>query len=366
MIFVDPPSYHYYQNKLFNSSDFCLDGRCDPIKRVAAYFNTNGVSIKTSDYLLRAGLSMEGGADFYSFGMLNHRKLLGDKNIKFRAFVIHEPPVVAPRFYKILPELTNVFEKVYIYNTHGDGYSLVDVDQNKLRKFYLPMPYCDVQQPFWDKKDRARKIVIINSIQNPWVFRMVDMTSVQSPLRFGLNSVKEICNPQFGRGELYSKRIEAMVALARLDSIDLYGRGWGEWCSPRTAWLPYWRNRKLLTSIWRGSCTSKFEILSRYTYCLAIENMDFAGFVSEKIIDCLYAGTVPLYFGAKDIADYIPKDAYIDCKNFASWDEMWEAVKDIPEKRIQEMREVGRDFLRSKMGKKFYNSFQEIFGVTEI
>ena len=42
----------------------------------------------------------------------------------------------------------------------------------------------------------------------------------------------------------------------------------------------------------------------------------FAGYISEKIFDCFFAGTVPLYLGAPDIEDYIPADTFIDLRQF--------------------------------------------------
>lgn len=51
---------------------------------------------------------------------------------------------------------------------------------------------------YWTKGGRLNRVVVING--NP--------------------------KPQSYAGELYSKRIEAMATLAKLDAVDLYGTGW--------------------------------------------------------------------------------------------------------------------------------------------
>jgi hypothetical protein len=87
------------------------------------------------------------------------------------------------------------------------------------------------------------------------------------------------------------------------------------------------------------------------------------GYVTEKIFDCLYAGTIPLYLGAKDIDNLIPTDAYIDCRKFMSLDEMWYEIGKMPESKIRAMREAGRSYLNSKEFVKHHNS---LLAVVEI
>jgi hypothetical protein len=41
------------------------------------------------------------------------------------------------------------------------------------------------------------------------------------------------------------------------------------------------------------------------------------GYITEKIFDCFYAGTVPIYYGASDISDFIDPKSFIDYQNFS-------------------------------------------------
>lgn len=335
-IFLAPSSDHYGKDQLFNDGDALLnrDGVLVPYIRLSKQILAQGHIIHTSDYMHKHqdnGLRLE----YYSLGKIENDRLISKKNIDRRAFLLLEPPVVAPHLYRALPSLTACFEHVYLHNVHGDGYSLEGIEIKKLRKFYWPLPYKDALEPLWSKKERMRRIVVINGSHNP-----------KSRVR-----------------ELYSKRIEAMVNLARLGVVDLFGYGWNRWWSAKSMWLPYWSNRRTLMSIYQGSCPSKFDILSRYDFCLCFENMSMDGYITEKLFDCLFVGTIPLYLGAPDVKQFIPEDAYIDCSRYHSWEEMWKDIKDLTDKEIESMREAGRDFLRSETALRYYQSLEEIFEV---
>ena len=335
-IVVDPSSAHYFENKLFDISDSTLnrDGTLLPFHRLRAALQAQGIAINTVDLLLQDKISAQ-SHDYYSLGMLDNIPALeGRKDIVFKGFLIMEPPIVAPELYAALPELTRQFENVYIHNTIDDGYSLTGVDQSKLRKLYWPQPNVGVIEPYWSNSDRSNRVVVINGSHKP-------------KLRLA---------------ELYSKRIEAMVVLADLGVVDLYGRGWERWWSRNSLWIPYWLNRRKLMSIYRGECASKYEVLSQYRFCLCFENMEMTGYITEKIFDCFYAGTIPVYWGAPDIHKLIPPEAYIDARKFSSWGNLWAAVSNITAAEANIMREVAKDFLNSRKFLTYFDSLENIIG----
>ncbi|MBT8558149.1 hypothetical protein G6712_04080 [Polynucleobacter paneuropaeus] len=334
-IYIDPPSPAYYEDRLFDVSDKVLnrDDALIPFFKLRTVQKLKGVEVHTADFLM-AQNNREHASEYYSLGVLdNYKALLNRADVRMKAFVIFEPPVVDPRLYKALPELTAAFEHVYVHNIIGDGYSLKGVDTSKLRQLYWPQPRNEVIEPCWVRTERRDRIVVINGNHIP----------------------RKVFN------ELYSKRIEAMTSLAKLGVVDLYGRGWAKWWSRASMWLPYWKNRKTLMSIYKGACASKYEVLSQYKFCLCFENMAMKGYVTEKIFDCLYAGTIPLYLGATDIQDLIPEDIYIDCRKFSSWQEMYRSVECISPHEIQQMRENGKSFIQSAQGAKYYNSLIKVF-----
>lgn len=331
-VFLDPSYQVFNEDRLFGDPALNRDNCLAPFVRLKRYLESHNIEVHTADYFVSHNAS-SAISDYYSFGILNnYRDLHLRPNVNLKAFIISEPPVIAPEHYSALRELTIIFERVYVHNTHGDGYSLDGVDQTRLRKLYIPQPYNDVIDTYWSNTDRQRRIVMINGNH---------------------------C-PRSRSGELYSKRIEAAVALAKSHAIDLYGRGWERWWSRSSMWLPYWRNRRSLMAIYHGSCKSKYEVLSRYQFSLCFENMAMDGYISEKIFDCFYAGTVPLYMGARNVSSYIPTESYVDCSLFSSWEETWSFVKSLTNEQIDKMREAGRAFLSSQEGLKFHDSLLQI------
>lgn len=336
-IFIDP-SYHVFEaNKLFDLDNPVLnrDGQLLPFYRLRESFELDGDYVQTADYLFKDEKQYaDVQSDYYSLGILgNFERILVEQRAKLAAFIIMEPPVVAPSLYKALPRLTELFDKVYLHNVTGDGYSLEGVNRNKLNRLYWPIPHDDVLEKYWANKKRMKRIVVINGSHNP-----------ASKNR-----------------EQYSLRIEAMSELSNIGVVDLYGMGWDRWWSRQAMWWPYWKNRRTLMKIYNGKCNSKFEVLQNYEFCLCFENMSMNGYITEKIFDCIYSGTIPLYLGAPNINDYIPENVFIDCRNFTTWKEMWEYVSSMSEQKINMMKRAGRDFLKSDQGKLFYESLDTIF-----
>ena len=247
-IYIDPPYAAYYKNKLFDASDLVLnrDDTLAPFIRLITDCNKKNIQIKTADYLYES-IDNNEPCDYYSLGLLdNLDKVACNTNVTLKAFVIFEPPVVAPKLYKNLAKLSHIFESVYVHNIVGDGYSLEGVNTSRLKQLYWPQPHNQVKEIYWNNVDRKRRVVVINGNHKPKTYHR----------------------------ELYSKRIEVMMQLASFDFVDLYGHGWSDWLSRKSMWLPYWRNRGKLLSIYHGPCASKYEILSQYDFCLCFEKCE--------------------------------------------------------------------------------------------
>ena len=84
--------------------------------------------------------------------------------------------------------------------------------------------------------------------------------------------------------------------------------------------------------------TNKIKFLTSYKFSISMENSNGDGYISEKIIDSLIAGTIPIYYG-----DYLI-DEYINPKCFI----MIKGEKDIQEK-IEYIKKIDND-------DKLYNS----------
>jgi hypothetical protein len=114
------------------------------------------------------------------------------------------------------------------------------------------------------------------------------------------------------------------------ESFDLYGRGW-----------PNYRNYKGLIE---GGMQNKFPILIEYKFAFAIENNSKEkGYFTEKAMDCLHCGVIPIYLGAPNVENYLPSKSYIDFRKFESLDQIDQFLNEMSEEeydaRIDEIRQ---------------------------
>lgn len=87
------------------------------------------------------------------------------------------------------------------------------------------------------------------------------------------------------------------------------------------------------TKQWGGDCyqgavdspyhhshVNQLKKISEYKFCLAFESSFHPfwsyGFVTERILNCFRAGTIPIYVGAYNIQEYVPTDLFIDFRQF--------------------------------------------------
>ena len=135
------------------------------------------------------------------------------------------------------------------------------------------------------------------------------------------------------RLELYSKRIEAIRWFEKKhpNDFDLFGMGWDRFrfrgikvvrALNKLTWLT-----KLLAPTYpsyKGPVSEKKIVLEKYKFAICYENgRDIPGYITEKIFDCLFAGCIPVYWGANNISDYIPDNCYVDMRNFNSYEELY-------------------------------------------
>ena len=60
-----------------------------------------------------------------------------------------------------------------------------------------------------------------------------------------------------------------------------------------------------------GKVIDKIKFLSTYKFSIAMENTEGDGYVSEKILDSLISGTIPIYYGDYMVDEYINPKSYI-------------------------------------------------------
>jgi hypothetical protein len=134
--------------------------------------------------------------------------------------------------------------------------------------------------------------------------------------------------------ELYSARVQTirwLEAHAPQD-FDLYGMGWSSEHFPS----------------YRGTVQDKLATLARYRFAICYENaQNYPGYITEKILDCLRAGMVPVYWGAPNISRWIPEGCFIDRRQFADEAALHAHLVSIDATRYAQYLDCIRDFLSS-------------------
>lgn len=207
-----------------------------------------------------------------------------------------EPPVVAPGFYSETVKAR--FGKIFVM--------LQDwVDHDTYIKFHFPLA------PIRWKR-----------AQNPPSF-----------------SEKKLCafmnGNKFFKGhpdELYTERRQiASFFSTKTGEFDLYGRGWEG--------FPCWKG------VVPHEGVAKVETLKHYKFTIAFENMRGAGHITDKLFPAMAGLSVPVYLGATDIANYVPKSSFIDRRDFSSHEELYEFLKKMDQKTHESYLASALDFL---------------------
>jgi hypothetical protein len=163
---------------------------------------------------------------------------------------------------------------------------------------------------------------------------------IPKPVNFDLSRKEKLCTMinsyklSNAPLELYSERINAIQWFEQNypKDFDLYGYGWD--------------SRKY--SLYRGVVPLKKEILQKYKFSICYENVkDIPGYITEKILDSFEAGCVPIYLGAPNIAQHIPAKAFIDKKNFKTYDVLYKYLRDMPETEYIDYLDAIKDFFES-------------------
>ena len=138
-----------------------------------------------------------------------------------------------------------------------------------------------------------------------------------------------------GRNSLYKDRQDIMVYFAKMNMCDIYGIGWG-----RT------KITTLKTS-YLGEISDKVSTLKKYKFCICFENYAANGLITEKIFDCFAAGTVPIYYGAPDILEFIPKSCFIDFRDFGGYKELYQYLVDMHDADYQSYLDAVNAFIQT-------------------
>lgn len=248
------------------------------------------------------------------------------KNIKKSYLMIFESELIKPENWKF--ESHKYFNKIFTWND-----KIID------NKKYFKMNFSHLFPTFIDKnlakKDKLCTLIAGNK-------------KVNHPL------------------ELYSKRIEAIRWFERnhLEDFNFYGLGWDNY-RHTNRYINFILQKISLSKLmvkkyksYQGKVDNKITVLEKYKFAICYENAkDISGYITEKIFDCFFAGCIPIYWGANNITEHIPKECFIDKREFEGYEELYKYIKNMKDEEYLRYLDNIELFLQSKKANQFSSDF---------
>jgi hypothetical protein len=88
-----------------------------------------------------------------------------------------------------------------------------------------------------------------------------------------------------------------------------------------TSYKPIDSGGKVMNNV-GGRVGDKLEFLRNYKFTITFENSSHPGYTTEKIMEALIAGTIPIYWGNPLVTRDFNSDCFINCHDFESFDEV--------------------------------------------
>lgn len=202
----------------------------------------------------------------------------------------------------------------------------------------------------WDKR---KYLVLVNSNKRAVYQRWRNLKEIAQSMVSQIRSwYYYTVDPWMRIREIYKERIEAIHYFSNCIDFDLYGMGWDE---PIQGFGTDYHQAalKAYRGIIPADLQRKREVMRDFKFAICFENCVFPGYVTEKIFDCFLAGCIPVYFGAPDFTDFIPKESFIDFREFGSYAELDRFLREMTETEARNYVDAARDFLASSEFDKF-------------
>ena len=165
-----------------------------------------------------------------------------------------------------------------------------------------------------------------------------------------LESKKHFCNFIYSHSNAHPMRDTIFHQLNKYQSVDSLGSHLNNKKNVITRNEPDWMKLSV-------------EMKRNYKFSIAAENACYKGYFTEKIITSFLARTIPIYWGCPNIAQYFNPEAFINCHNYNTIDEVIDVVKQINEndelwcKIISEPRRTKNQIMEHKLQLGKYRNF---------
>lgn len=168
--------------------------------------------------------------------------------------------------------------------------------------WWVEKTYSELTAPFPEKSGLVSCVTTGRylSYSRQYVLKMINFLNCRYPRllkMFGLHSPPG--NYRIPVGHRY--RINFLKSFTKTfpGILDLYGKNMGDF--------------DLSTIVdYKGITEKKWDALSPYRYSFAFECASEPNYFTEKLIDCILAGCMPLYWGCTNLSGFLPRNSFVE------------------------------------------------------
>jgi hypothetical protein len=113
-----------------------------------------------------------------------------------------------------------------------------------------------------------------------------------------------------------------------------------------------------------GGLPRKIEGLKPYRFSIGIENSKEQNYISEKFYDPILTNTIPIYYGARNIKEVFPENAYFVIEDLEDLDGITNLLKHINENAEDLYQQMLPELLKIKQ--RFFNEFNLLTKIIEV
>lgn len=247
-------------------------------------------------------------------------------------YIDYEPPTGHAKKHEpeSIKELAKLFKYVITYDDDLAGTG--NFIKGNVANFYAAMPK---KKTSFDK--RKMVCMITNATSNDLIIDILNSWNYTN--HYNNKNIK------YHPKAIYHKRqqIAEFFLANHPDNFDLYGAGWPS----------------KFSEMHKGFVArdDKINKLSEYKFAITLDSyINQKGYISEKIFDAFFARTVPVYLGASNIGDYIPKECFIDIRDFNSFDGLYAYLIKMTKEEYNLRLSAIDEFLESDKFNTFFSS----------
>lgn len=254
------------------------------------------------------------------------------KKLHKSVYIDYEPPTGHCKNHSNegIIRLSKIFKHVITYN--DDVIDNKRIVKGNIGNFYSK----EIKEPI-DFNKKKLVTMITSYINNEQIINILN--------HFNNTDYYNQENTPIHKNEIYSQREIAAKYLMKKcpKDFDLYGYNWNS----------------EFDLVYKGPLDKqkKLSVLSKYKFIISYDSYkEQNGYISEKIFDAFQAKVIPVYWGAKNITDYIPKECFVDKRDFNSYDELYSYLTNMSEEEYNNKINSIDEFLKSDIYNNLFSS----------